>query len=131
MIGANTTPIDEACMSIALLLRCSDLETVRRHYRDELGFTVTDTAQGTLTAHLQGCSLVFTEQDLWQQPVGCSGTFYLVIDDVEGYYAQIRDKADIAWPLQDMPYGSREFGVRDCNGYHLAFSQHQAGRGAA
>ncbi|WP_248919780.1 hypothetical protein [Pseudomonas entomophila] len=41
MIGANATLIDEACMSIALLLRCPDLETVRCHYRDELGFTVT------------------------------------------------------------------------------------------
>jgi len=28
-----------------------------------------------------------------------------------------------AWQLQDMPYGSREFGVRDCNGCHLAFAQ--------
>nr|WP_225933192.1 hypothetical protein [Pseudomonas maumuensis] len=52
-----------------------------------------------------------------------AGTFYLVIEDVEGYYAKVREQADIAWPLQDTTYGSCEFGVRDCNGYYLAFSQ--------
>lgn len=25
--------------------------------------------------------------------------------------------------LQGMPYGSRKFGIEDCNGYYLAFSQ--------
>ncbi|MEW9682934.1 VOC family protein [Pseudomonas sp. TE50-2] len=113
-------------MPVTPLLRCSDLEATRRHYRDVLQFTVTDTAQSTLTVQLHDCSLLFTEQDLWRQAPGCAGTFYLVIEDVEGYYAKVREQADIAWPLQDTAYGSREFGVRDCNGYYLAFSQRHA-----
>ncbi|MEN8639800.1 VOC family protein [Pseudomonas sichuanensis] len=118
--------IDEASMPIALLVRCTDLKGTRDYYRDVLGFSVSDSAQSTLTARLHDCTLVFTQEDLWQQPVACSGTFYLIIDDVEGYFAQVKQRADIAWPLQDMSHGSREFGVRDCNGYHLAFSQHRA-----
>lgn len=55
---------------------------------------------------------MFTQEDLWQQSVACSGTFYLIIDDVEGYFAQVKKRADIAWPLQDMAHGSRKFGVR-------------------
>ncbi|MCE1118390.1 MULTISPECIES: VOC family protein [Pseudomonas] len=113
-------------MPIALLLRCPDLERTRAFYRDVLGFNVSDSAQSTLTARLLDCTLVFTQEDLWQQPVACSGTFYLIIEDVEGYFAQVKGQADIAWPLQDMAHGSREFAVRDCNGYHLAFSQQQA-----
>ncbi len=110
-------------MPIALLLRCSELDSTRAYYRDVLGFSVSDTAQTTLTARLHDCSLVFTAEDLWQQPVACSGTFYLIVEDVDRYYQQVRDRAEIIWPLQDMGHGSREFGVRDCNGYHLAFSQ--------
>jgi catechol 2,3-dioxygenase-like lactoylglutathione lyase family enzyme len=110
-------------MPIAPLLRCTDLDATRRHYRDVLQFTVADTAQSTLTVQLHDCSVLFTEQDLWRLPPGCAGTLYLVIEDVDGYYAQVCDLADIAWPLQDTEYGSREFGVRDCNGYYLAFSQ--------
>ncbi|WP_085688416.1 MULTISPECIES: VOC family protein [unclassified Pseudomonas] len=110
-------------MSLTLLLRCSDLASTRDHYRDVLGFSVTDSFETTVTVEFEGSRLIFTEQDLWRQPVSCSGTFYFLVSDIEGYYASIKGQADIAWPLQDMPYGSRDFGVRDCNGYHLAFSQ--------
>ncbi len=72
---------------------------------------------------LQDCCLIFTEQDLWAAPVACSGILYLAIADVARYHEQVRDKAEIAWPLQEMDYGSREFGIRDCNGYTLAFTQ--------
>ncbi len=110
-------------MSLTLLLRCQDLEQTRTYYCDTLGFEVSDSAQGTLTVCLQDCSIVFTPEDLWRAPVQCSGTIYLGIADVQAYFQQVHDKAEIAWPLQDMPYGSREFGVRDCNGYWLGFAQ--------
>jgi len=45
------------------------------------------------------------------------------VADAAACYAAVKDKASIAWPLQHMPYGSTEFGVVDCNGYHLAFRQ--------
>ncbi|MDH0648736.1 bleomycin resistance family protein [Pseudomonas sp. GD03858] len=113
-------------MPIAPILYCADLQATRTHYRDVLGFTVTDSAESTLTVQLQDCRLLFTQADLWQQSPGCSGTFYLVIDDVEGYHSRVRAGANIAWPLRDTSYGSREFGVRDCNGYFLAFSDSRA-----
>jgi len=27
------------------------------------------------------------------------------------------------WPIEDMSYGTREFGIEDCNGYILAFAR--------
>ncbi|MBB4862191.1 putative glyoxalase superfamily protein PhnB [Pseudomonas nitritireducens] len=110
-------------MPLTVLLRCHDLELTRAHYRDVLGFSVEDSAQGTLTVQLQDCRLLFTVDDLWSAGVGSSGTLYLQISGVDRYFEQVKDQAQIAWPLQDMTYGSREFGVRDCNGYHLAFAQ--------
>ncbi|NUU38088.1 VOC family protein [Pseudomonas sp. C2B4] len=110
-------------MSLTLLLRCSDLNSTRRYYHDNLGFTAVESAESTLTVLLQDCRITFTQQDLWGSPMGCSGTIYCAIKQVDRYYEAVKDKAEIAWPLQDMPYGSREFGVRDCNGYYLAFAQ--------
>ncbi len=110
-------------MPLTPLLRCHDRNLTREHYRDVLGFTVSDSADGTLTVQLQDCRLLFTAQDLWDRDVGCSGTLYLQLADVAHYFATVKDRAQIAWPLQDMPYGSREFGIRDCNGYHLAFAE--------
>ncbi|HEF4760163.1 TPA: bleomycin resistance family protein [Pseudomonas putida] len=110
-------------MPLTLLLRCNDLDRTRQYYHDTLGFTSVESAQATLTVLLQDCRITFTEQDLWGSPVACSGTIYCAIKQVDHYYDVVKDKVDIAWPLQDMPYGSREFGVRDCNGYYLAFAQ--------
>ncbi|MFB4392075.1 MULTISPECIES: bleomycin resistance family protein [unclassified Pseudomonas] len=109
-------------MPLSALLRCRDLQETRDWY-EAIGFNVSDSAQGTLTVTLQGCRLVFTEGDLWNSEPGCSGTFYLSITDLEHYHEQVKERVILAWPLQDMPYGSREFGVRDCNGYYLAFSR--------
>jgi uncharacterized glyoxalase superfamily protein PhnB len=113
-------------MLVTPLLRCANLEQTRQYYRDVLGFTVSDSARSTLTVCLQDSHLLFTEQDLWPQPIGCTGTFYLAIEGIEAYFQQVRAQAEIAWPLQDMDYGAREFGVRDCNGYYLAFSQRRS-----
>ncbi|TDF86192.1 VOC family protein [Pseudomonas sp. H9] len=110
-------------MPITLLLRSTDLQSTRVYYRDTLGFTVSDSQDATLTVQLEDCRLIFTRDDLWGSAVGCTGTIYCAIPQVDRYFESVKEKAVIAWPLQDMPYGSREFGIRDCNGYYLAFTQ--------
>ena len=110
-------------MSLTLLLRCNDLDETRQFYQRVLGFNVTDSAENTLTVERQGSRLIFTPQDLWKINPAFSGTVYFTVADTDDYYAAVKDKAPMAWPLQDMSYGAREFGVTDCNGYHLAFQQ--------
>lgn len=109
-------------MSLTLLLRCRSLAETRAYYRDVLGFTVADTEGKTLTAEKEGGKLIFVDQDFLGTPA-LSATIYFTLADADRYFAEIKDKVDIAWPLQDMPYGSREFGITDCNGYCLAFQQ--------
>ena len=109
-------------MSLTLLLRCSNLEETRTFYQSVLGFNVTDAA-GTITAANHGGKLIFTTQDLWQSPPVFSGTIYFTVPDADGFFASIKDTVTLVWPIQDMPYGSREFGIKDCNGYYLAFQQ--------
>jgi catechol 2,3-dioxygenase-like lactoylglutathione lyase family enzyme len=108
-------------MPLTILLRCRDVEETREFYQSALGFNVRDTADGTLTAEYHGGVLIFTSGDLWETPLGFSGTIYFTVPDADGYFAAVKDKVAIAWPIQNMSYGSREFGVRDCNDYYLAF----------
>lgn len=70
---------------------------------------------------MEGGAIIFTALDLWESELGCSGTVYFTVQDVDAYYETVKDKADVAWPLQDMSYGTREFALTDCNGYILAF----------
>ena len=45
------------------------------------------------------------------------------MSDVEAFFKSVRDKVDIVWPLETMEYGQREFGIRDPDGYTLAFAE--------
>lgn len=112
-------------MTLALLLRCKDLEETRIFYASTLGFRVVDSAANTISVALRDGVLLFTAQDLWRQPIGLSGTIYLTTEDVDRDFARLASAVPIEWPVQDMSYGSREFGIRDCNGYLLAFWQAQ------
>ena len=52
-----------------------------------------------------------------------TGTIYFDVDDVDGLWDAVRLTADVVWPISDMEYGTREFGVRDPDGYVLAFAE--------
>jgi uncharacterized glyoxalase superfamily protein PhnB len=52
-----------------------------------------------------------------------TGTLYFDMEGVQDLYERIKDRVPIVWPLEVMDYGQREFGVRDCNGYTLAFAE--------
>lgn len=110
-------------MPLTLLLCCNDIEETREFYRSALGFDVFDSAEGTLTVEKHGGKLIFTAVDLWKSPAGLSGTIYFTVPDADEYFESVQGKATVAWPIEDMPHGSREFGIKDCNGYYLAFQQ--------
>ena len=52
-----------------------------------------------------------------------TGTIYFDVEDVEGLWNTVAPNADVVWPLADMEYGTREFGIRDPDGYVLAFAE--------
>lgn len=110
-------------MPLTVLLRCSDYDETRQFYESALGFAVTSSAEGTLTVELNGGRLIFTCADLWEGAPRMSGTLYLTVLDVDRYFSEVKEKVSVAWPVHRTSYGSREFGVRDCNGYFLAFHE--------
>ncbi|MDR6990997.1 VOC family protein [Luteimonas sp. 3794] len=110
-------------MALTLLLRCTDLERTRAFYAALPGFDASASAGDTLTITGHGARLVFTAADLWSRAPTLTGTLYFTVDDIDACFAQVQGRAQLAWSLQDMPYGAREFGIVDCNGYILAFQQ--------
>ena len=106
-----------------LLLKANDLAETKLYYRTQLGFSVRDSVEATCTVEIQGQALIFTESALWEGGPKLTGTVYFFIDEITAYYESVKSSASVVWPLEEMSYGTREFGVRDCNGYLLAFSQ--------
>lgn len=62
-------------------------------------------------------------QGTQQAPV-CSGTFYLYPDSVAEVADALKGKIPFEWGPEVMGYGIREFGVRDPNGYFIAFAEY-------
>ncbi|TDK33229.1 VOC family protein [Luteimonas terrae] len=110
-------------MALTLLLRCTDLERTRAFYASLPGFSAAASKGETLTVSGHGARVVFTAADLWHRAPTLTGTLYLTVEDVEACFAQLQGRVPQAWALQDMPYGAREFGIVDPDGYVLAFQQ--------
>jgi hypothetical protein len=52
-----------------------------------------------------------------------TGTLYFDMIGVKGFFDQIKNTVAIVWPLETMDYGQTEFGIKDCDGYTLAFAE--------
>lgn len=53
---------------------------------------------------------------------------YFWVDDVETFYKEMKERgAKIDYDLCDQPYGCREFGIQDLDGYDIAFGQNIEG----
>ncbi len=105
------------------LLRVRDLEQTIAFYRDLLGFELCRLEGDTASLKHGRVGLMFSTGDNLGAEPALSGTLYFYPDDVNALWQQVRHQVTIEWPLQDMDYGTREFGVRDCNGYILAFAE--------
>lgn len=106
-------------MSLTLLLRTGDLNETRRFHVSVPGFDATDTTENALTVEKHGGKLVFTE--IFGKHDGFSRTLYFRVPDADRCFTLIHDDVHVLWSIQDMPCGSREFGIKECNGYHQAF----------
>jgi uncharacterized glyoxalase superfamily protein PhnB len=104
-----------------------------RFYTEHLGFSVAWRVSGDgggencMLQAGQVAVLLSTSTHLGTSPQ-FTGTIYFDVDDVDGLWDAVRLTADVVWPISDMEYGTREFGVRDPDGYVLAFAE-QRGNG--
>ena len=52
-----------------------------------------------------------------------TGSLYILTEDVDSLWAELKDKVRVCYPLESFEYGMREFAIYDNNGYLLQFGQ--------
>jgi uncharacterized glyoxalase superfamily protein PhnB len=103
------------------------------YYRDTLGFDLIIATPDPPTFALlrRGqAAVIFQQADDPSRIVphwtiqSKTSNVYFWVDDAEALYREYQGReAKIDWTLYDTPWGTREFGVQDIDGYDLAFVQ--------
>lgn len=57
------------------------------------------------------------------QSIGGSFVLYLEVSAINSLWDKVKDQVKVVQPLHTTDYGSTEFTIQDCNGYHLMFGQ--------
>ena len=63
--------------------------------------------------------LPFLQKWYWESSVA----LYLKIENIKEYFESIKDKVEIARPLENTWYGMKEFYIKDINWYILGFAE--------
>lgn len=69
--------------------------------------------------------LLSTGEHLGGKPA-FTGTIYFAVEGVEKLFEALKGQVEVVWPLEVMEYGQKEFGIRDPDGYVLAFAERLA-----
>lgn len=114
--------------TIVPILRVADLQRAVEFYTNILGFSVAwqavnDGGGDNVMLQAGATSLLLsTGAHLGDKPQ-FTGTLYFNMTGVEEFFASIKEEVEIVWPLETMDYSQREFGIRDPDGYILAFAE--------
>lgn len=109
------------------VLRVTDLDRSLAFYVDLLGLKVLWRAEGgdgeNCMLQSGGITLMIsTGSHLGKKP-GFSGTFYFTMTGVKALHERIKDHVEFSWPLEEMEYGTLEFGVKDPDGYLIGLTE--------
>ena len=111
-------------------LLTTDMRRTLEFYVDQLGFTQTgywpiESDPIRTEVRRDGVAIVFVSEslrDLGEVPT-FSGALYLFPESVDRLADELRDKVPFEWGPEVTDYGTREFAIRDPNGYLLAFCE--------
>jgi catechol 2,3-dioxygenase-like lactoylglutathione lyase family enzyme len=121
---AEVSRPDVECELQHPVLRVADLRAAVDFYTSKLGFELGFMAgePPAMAAVSLGTVQIFLEHGT-PAPQGCS--VYFVVGNADELYEYHRaNGVEIAVPPEDRPYGLRDYGIRDLNGYKLDFGHH-------
>jgi uncharacterized glyoxalase superfamily protein PhnB len=113
---------------IVPVLKVSNMQNAVAFYTSVLGFTVAwrsanDGGGENCVLQVGATSLMLsTASHLGDKP-RFTGTLYFHMGGVQEFFDRIKNKVEIIWPLETMEHGQTEFGIRDGDGYTLAFAE--------
>src|SRR4030081_3224018 len=115
-------------LKVVPVLKVLDMQKSVAFYTGVLGFAVAWRAAsdgGGENCMLQAGAadlLLSTDSHLGDRPQ-FTGTLYFHMAGVQEFFERIRNRVEVVWPLETMDYGQKEFGIRDGDGYTLAFAE--------
>ncbi|MEM9906660.1 MAG: VOC family protein [Cyanobacteria bacterium P01_D01_bin.44] len=115
--------------AISPMLEVSNLQEAIDYYTNILGFELQGTwpeegaAQWAALKAGQVTLMFVTQAESATRPPTLTGQLYCYPTDVNALWDELKDKVEIAWPIDNMVYGMREFAIRDGNGYVITFGQ--------
>jgi len=115
-------------LAIMPALRVTDLQRSINWYTEVLGFdtqgrTVDDGGGEYCFVRAGDVELLLSTGSHLGGPPAFTGTLYFRVVGVDALFARMGGRAEVVWPLESQEYGTREFGIRDLDGYTLAFAE--------
>jgi catechol 2,3-dioxygenase-like lactoylglutathione lyase family enzyme len=118
---ADSAPPFVECDQVHAGLAVNDIATAVEFYTKKLGFAAAFTWGDPPT--FAGVKLDKAQMFLRKgtpDPKGCFVSF--TVGDADALYEFHRSQGvEVVEPIDDRPYGIRDYGVRDLHGYHLSF----------
>jgi uncharacterized glyoxalase superfamily protein PhnB len=117
---------------ISPVLLIADVERSVEYYRDRLGFEVETYGDPPdfVTARRDDATILMAlcpepERIVPNWKIATNvWNVYIRVDDADAIYAEVQERgAPIDYTIYDTPWGHREFGVQDPDGYDIAFGQ--------
>jgi hypothetical protein len=119
--------------SSAPVLHVRDVVAAANHYRDTMGFHYErfwGDPPGFVILHRDGMYLMLTQAENphhviphWTVSHNMWNAYFWV-DDADALHAEfVKNGANIDYGPCDQPYGCREFGIQDLDGYDIGFGQ--------
>ena len=110
------------------VIAVSDLKASGAFYRDVLGFTIHEIGDPGWRMFVQDDCHIMAGHCPDAIPAGDLGDHsyfgYFVVDDIDAYHERaVAHGAEVIKPLQDEPWGMREFGVRTVDGHRIMLGQ--------
>ena len=115
-----------ALKQLAPILTTDDMDRSVRFYVDRLGFTCGMQTAGYSNLYRDAVRIMLAAPNahgVWQGP-NFTGQLYIGLetaDEVDALWADVKDRVEVAYAVDNFDYGMREFGIRDDNRYALAF----------
>lgn len=110
------------------VLAVQDLEASSAYYQDVLGFSIYEIGDpGWRMFELGACRIMVGHcpDEVSAGDLGDHSYFaYLVVEDIDAYYDRVAGQGgEIIKPLQDEPWGMREFGLMTVDGHRMMIGQ--------
>ena len=107
----------------ATVLHVKDMAAALAYYRDVLGFTVSFSWEDPphyVCLCLGDCAIHLNSY----QPPAAASVVCIFCKGVDALYVELKQRgANIAEPIDDRPYGMRDFAITDTDGHRLIFGQ--------